>query len=267
MGVSRLAEAGEARLGERDVAGEALVEPPARGPEPPPPRYSRVLAVLLSVVPGWGHVYLGLEAAGFLLFALEALSLFGVLNLALSYQGGHRLLLGRVALSAAVFFCLYSILDVCRRTSRRRFDRLTEAKRLLLREGMVAYLRGDLSGAEREMRAALRLDSREPESLVRLGIVLARAGQPRAARRQLRRARRQDFDAKWWWEIDRELTLLRAARSGAAPRAGRNGLSSHGPSGNGAQAASAGGAEGAARSAADAEAPRTPRGEPHRTEA
>lgn len=182
-----------------------------------PPHHSRLLALILSLVPGWGHVYLGRERAGLCLFTLAAISLFGMLNILLVYSGEHRLLLARSAGGGAVFSLLLSVVDVLRRTSPSRLRRIDDEKARLLRGGMIAYLRNDLEGAEETFRACLRLDGQEVEALLRIGVVTARRGAARRARRWLRRARRMDLDEKWGWEIERELEALRAPPAPGGP--------------------------------------------------
>ena len=55
---------------------------------------------------------------------------------------------------------------------------------------------------------------------MRLGVVLARRGQARAARRWFARARAFDLDDKWKWEIARELERL-PARVGPVEKAAK----------------------------------------------
>jgi hypothetical protein len=180
------------------------------------PRHSRTLAATLSLVPGWGHVYLGREAAGLLLFTLAALSLFLFINLGLMYQGEHRLLLLRISAGSLLFFWLLSLADVMRRTSPGRRRRIEEEKGRLLRAGMISYLRGELAQAEARFRECLKLDHQEVEAVLRLGVIAARSGAAGRARRWLKRARRLDLDGKWSWEIFRELQPLAARPPGKA---------------------------------------------------
>jgi tetratricopeptide (TPR) repeat protein len=177
-------------------------------------RPSRALALILSLVPGWGHVYLANERLGLCLFTLAAIAAFGVIDLLLLYQGVHRLFLARSIAAAGILIWLVSFADVWRRTSPARRQRLGEEKARLLRLGMIAYLRDDLEAAEEAFRACLSLDHQDVEALMRLGVVLARLGQVRAARRWLGRARVFDFEDKWKWQIGRELESL---RSGVQP--------------------------------------------------
>ena len=179
------------------------------------PRPSRALALILALVPGWGHVYLAHEVLGLALFTVAALSAFGLIDLLLLYQGAHRLFFARSAGGLCLLLWLGSFADVWRRTSPVRQRRIGEEKAQFLRVGMIAYLRDDLDSAEEAFRACLSLDRQEVEALMRLGVVLARRRQVRAAHHWLVRARLADLDEKWRWEIDRELARLRAAGQGS----------------------------------------------------
>src|SRR5262245_2665328 len=172
------------------------------------PRHSRVLALVLSLVPGWGHVYLARERLGLLLFTSAAVSVFVWIDLQLLYQGSHRpLFAGSVAVAGGLLW-FANLADVWRRTSPARLKRIGEEKARLLRLGMMSYLRNELEPAEKAFRECLSLDHQEVEVLWRLGVVLARRGQARAARRWFARARAFDFEDKWKWEIARELERL-----------------------------------------------------------
>ena len=59
--------------------------------------------MLLSLVPGWGHVYWGREALGIGIFSAAALAGFGFLNTWLVYQGAGTTTLVWVF---GVVFCL-----------------------------------------------------------------------------------------------------------------------------------------------------------------
>jgi len=173
------------------------------------PYHSRVFAVLLALVPGWGHVYLGRDFIGLTLFSLSALLGFLVFNAYLMMGGEYRMVVIRCGLALHLMVSLFSLLDVWRRTSPRRLNRIEEKMAGLLRDGMISYLRDELGEAENAFRTCLKLDNQEVEALVRLGVVLARKGFHRPARRILRRARSLDLEEKWNWEIERELQALR----------------------------------------------------------
>ncbi len=187
------------------------------------PRHSRGLALVLSLVPGWGHVYLGREGLGLLTFTVTAFGMFLFLNVALIYDGQHRLALARAIASLTVLFWVWSVADVWRRSSSGRRRRLEEEKLRLLRQGMIEYLRDEMEASESTFRACLKLDGFDAEALFRLGVVTSRRGKTAEARRFLRRARREDLDAKWSWEIANELKRLQKGESSTGRRTGPTG--------------------------------------------
>jgi hypothetical protein len=177
-------------------------------------RHSRVLAMVLSLFPGWGHVYLGRERAGLVLFTLVVASAFVMVNSLLVLSGPWRIWLSRPAAAAAILLWAVGVADIVRLTSPRRRRRIEEEKKELLRAGMIAYLKDDLEAAESAFRACLKLDSHEVEALVRLGMVLVHRSRPGRAKAYLRRARALDMEEKWIWEIERDLLKLKKKPKG-----------------------------------------------------
>ncbi len=172
---------------------------------------SRPVALLLSLVPGWGHVYWGRELGGLGIFTLFAVSGFSLLNGLFIYIGGGRGALIAVALTALVGAFLWSWISILRLTSPGRAQ-AREQKRLgSLKEGMVAYLRGDVDAARVAFLACVESDPGDVEALFRLGVICARSDDVRNARRWLRQASKHDLDDKWRWELERELEKLKGA--------------------------------------------------------
>ena len=169
---------------------------------------SRCFAVLLSLVPGWGHVYLGREARGLVLFTVFAIGGFGLLNGLLLYIGWGRSFVLAASGFTALAVWVWACVDIIRLTSPVRRHAEEEDRLKALREGTVRYLRGDLEDAKRAFGRCLKKDPGDVEALFRLGILCARSGDSRGARTYLRRASKLDLDGKWVWEIQRELARL-----------------------------------------------------------
>jgi hypothetical protein len=180
------------------------------------PRPSRLLALVLSLVPGFGHVYLGRERAGLALFTLAAVGGFLVFNAFLVLESPHRLDVARASAAATAALWLGAIAHVVYLTSPRRQRRVEEEKVNLLKSGMIFFLRDEMEAAETAFRTCLKLDRGDVEALVRLGVLYARRGQAGPARRTLRRARSVDVEGKWSWEVERELQDLRGKLTPAA---------------------------------------------------
>jgi hypothetical protein len=174
---------------------------------------SRALALALSAVPGWGHAYWGKEALGLGLFTVFAIACSGLLNGLFIYLGQGRGALIWVSGLLLLAVAAFAWWDIVRRTSPQAVRTAMEARERSLREGTVAYLRGDLDAAAALFKGCADSDPTDVEALFRLGVVTSRAGNAGAARAWLRRALKCDLEDKWRWEIGRELE--RAAEAGA----------------------------------------------------
>ncbi len=168
--------------------------------------------MVLALIPGWGHIYLGKEFQGLVLFTLTAASGFAWLNSLWIYLGAHQPAVFFTAGFFTMAFCLYSLVSVFRATAPWRLERLERQRNQLLWEGMLGFLRSEYQAAEEKFIEGARLDPLDPEPLWRAGIVAARSGSPNAARRLLLKARRLDLEGKWRWEIEQELVGLEKER-------------------------------------------------------
>ncbi len=169
----------------------------------------RAVALLLSVVPGWGHVYWGRESVGLVLFTVVAVCGFAFLNASFIYQGPGR---GVFLWTSGILLCttfVSSGADLFLRTSRERQGRERESRERLLHQGTIAYLKNDFRDAVVLFRECLRINPQDTEALFRLGVTFTRSGERQQALRHLRKAMRFDFDEKWHWEIGREIYRLK----------------------------------------------------------
>ncbi|MBI4602257.1 MAG: hypothetical protein HY721_09885 [Planctomycetes bacterium] len=175
---------------------------------------SRALALALTLVPGWGHVYWGRERLGLGLFTAFAVAAFALFNAVVIYVGVWRslfVLLSSLALCTSV---LGAWVHMARLTSSGRLRVSEERRARSLREGTLAYLRGDLEAARAQFRSCIEDDPVDVEALFRLAVVCARSGDARQASLLFRRTLRLDVEEKWRWEIGRELERLRAQAAG-----------------------------------------------------
>ena len=107
----------------------------------------RIPALLLSLVPGWGHVYWGRESVGIGIFSVAAVVGFAFLNSWLVYQGAGKTTLVWVF---GVVFGLVMVanwIDIFLRTDPERMGEDDRRRRLCMQRGTAAYLQGDLAGA------------------------------------------------------------------------------------------------------------------------
>ena len=172
--------------------------------------------MLLSLVPGWGHVYWGREALGIGIFSAAALVGFGFLNTWLVYQGPGKTTMVWVF---GVVFCLVMAanwIDIFLRTDPARVGEDDRRRKLCIQRGTAAYLQGDLDVALGEFKECLKIEPNCPEALFRIGVLAARQGDIEIARTGLRRALRYDVGGKWTWEIEREFIRLDAEMPASA---------------------------------------------------
>ena len=160
------------------------------------------------MIPGWGHIYLGKEGRGLVLFTLYAIAFFVFLNAISIYMGPSRQALFTVSGVVSVALLIYSVSDTVRISSPRRLERVRRLCDELLWEGMTSFLRCDYDAAEEKFLECSRLDGLDVEPVFRAGVIAARRREIRQAEILFKRARRLDVHYKWDWEIERELQRL-----------------------------------------------------------
>ncbi len=175
---------------------------------------SRVVALLLALIPGWGHIYWSREVLGLSIFTVFAPCFFSLVYSYFLYVGPLRDQWVQASMTFLFLVYVGSWVELFLRTRPARVLAEAEMRADGLAGGMLLYVQGDLDGAARQFLRCLHLDPFDLEAQFRLGIVLARAGATREARRWLRRARKYDREEKWIWEIERELKRL---KSGSDP--------------------------------------------------
>ena len=168
----------------------------------------RLVPLLLSFVPGMGHLWEGRDFKGLVLFALFVAAGGGVLEGALLWSGPGKTEILVVSSLIAAGVWIYSFADLFRLVYEpwRERDRLRRNEHL--REGILCFLRSDYETAEREFLANLRLNPGDPESLFRLAVLCRLRGELGRAKKYLRALRRTDLEEKWSWERAQEEALI-----------------------------------------------------------
>ncbi len=151
-----------------------------------------------------------LRGRGFLGALLMVVGLFGW-NLGLIgflvWQGDRASLMGWGGVVLGALCTLTSFIWTAVTCSSARQKRLREHADRSYQLAMGAYLRDKLPEARVAVEAGLKGSSFDIDLLF-LGWQLARCmGEPRQARKLLRRLRRADLEGKWDWEIEREKEL------------------------------------------------------------
>jgi len=178
-------------------------------------------AMLLSVITGLGHWAMGYRIMGALLLSLFLIGLNGVFlgTVLLSYPQVKQVLLWTCGPGVAALW-LFGIIHIYLITYGRDREALREERRVLLQEGLLGYLRGDLGRARKALKRAVKLDYdwEEPHLQFHFGVVelrlakvldaagrSAKAGRRRRAGLQaFRRCLARDPAAKWLGEIEIE---------------------------------------------------------------
>lgn len=193
-----------------------------------PPR--NLVAVLLSLVSGLGHIYLEHYLLGSLLFALFVCGLNGVF-LASTLQTLERpASLFWSSLALLVTTWVGGLLHAWKLSFGTDRPGLERERVQLLRAGLLDYLRDDLEDASRKLERAVSLDVDwvDPDPLFHLGVVQVRLSERHAKRGDqaaARRARRlalaafrkcaaRDPAGKWRQELESEQRRLNRRLTG-----------------------------------------------------
>ncbi|MBI5368890.1 MAG: tetratricopeptide repeat protein [Planctomycetes bacterium] len=170
----------------------------------------KILAILLSVLPGLGHILLGRCVRGLVLFTAFAFfaNAWGVAPYV--WPAGDEPVSRPGLLAAAAVIWLYTMLDAMRIVYWRERASLARRKKNLFHDALVDYMKGDLRAARRVLRRVLRLDRDDPNAHFLLGIVYQGEGKRWRARRALKRSLVLDESRRWAWEVSRALEELKA---------------------------------------------------------
>lgn len=168
-----------------------------------------VVPVFLSLIPGWGHLWMHRYWRGFLLFTM----FFGSLNtwmMADFFQ--HQLASlawSRIWLALALSIAVFSLADVLRMTLWSRSKSVQIRRRQLLKRAVLHWIRSENGQAEEVINKVLRIDPNDPVALVWAGTIDADGGRHKSAKQYFARALRADDEEKWSTGIRLELQQLR----------------------------------------------------------
>jgi len=165
-------------------------------------RKVRFLPIVLNLISGLGHIWEGRDRRGLVLFILFAFSFFGLLNGLVLVEGPEGAAIAWISFALGLGTWTFGLVDIVRLTHGPRVERIETDRIARIREASERFLRDDIEGAERLLRENLRVDPRDPDSLIRLATILAAQGDRRAVIRCLARLRAADLDGKWAWEAE-----------------------------------------------------------------
>jgi len=170
-------------------------------------------ALVLAVIPGFGHFYLGRQWRGLFVFGLFALAANGMYLAIEMGQGfgdvGEEVF--ALCRGAAVAVWAYSVLHVAHVVRRFETRAVIERKDYHFKRGLVQCLAGSFGSAESEFRAVLKLDPADADARFHLGMTCAALGRSRDAAKAFRRCLADDPGAKWTWEVKGQLDKLKSS--------------------------------------------------------
>jgi len=165
--------------------------------------------LILAVVPGFGHLYVGRYWRGLLVFVIFAIAANGICFARELAPAGARETAVDLCAGAAAAIWLYSVLHVAYLS--RRFERKTvaERKEYHFKRGLTQYVGGAFDEARAEFLTVLRLDPMDIDARFHLGMTCRALGERREAVQSLKRCLADDIDGKWRWEIETQLKELK----------------------------------------------------------
>lgn len=172
----------------------------------------RWTALILAVIPGLGHLYLGRQWRGLMVFALFALAANGMYAAGLMGDREIGIYVFSLCRGAAVAVWLYSLLHVAYLSGRFEPARVGERKDYHFKRGLTQYLSGAFDAAKAEFLTVLKLDPMDIDARFHLAMTHQALGQRRRALRAFKRCLADDLDAKWKWEVGVQLDKARETR-------------------------------------------------------
>ncbi len=168
----------------------------------------KIVPILLTLIPGMGHLWEGKDLKGLVLFSSFAVGAAGILEGMVLWAGEWG---GVIALCSFGWTCLvfgYALIDIFRFTYGPWRQKIELKRKKHLHAGILSFLKSDYEIAEQEFQENLRLMAGDPESLFRLAVISRRRGEIGRARRYLKIAGKNDLCGKWSWECSREEEFL-----------------------------------------------------------
>lgn len=164
------------------------------------------IPLALSIIPGWGHIWLRRGSTGLMIFMLFCASLNVALLMRMDLLPALPDIVGNLASATAAATASFSILDVLRATIWNRSRPVQERRRRILRAATGHLIRREYEQAEEQLERVLRIDPSDPAAWAWLGSLYLATGRSRDARRALRQARFFGREGGWPQVIDAHLS-------------------------------------------------------------
>ncbi|MCZ6690659.1 MAG: tetratricopeptide repeat protein [Planctomycetota bacterium] len=169
----------------------------------------KALAVLLTSIPGLGHVLLDRHPIGVFLFTVFAVSANGALiGARLWVNREHQFFILLLSTLGLLFVYPHAFISIWRLTFGVNDEVRAEARADRLKQAVSHYLRGQLDDAAGILRKLLRQDELDVDCLFYLAMIHRDRGDRTKATRAFRRC--AALNGKWKWEAQQEIQALRS---------------------------------------------------------
>ena len=167
--------------------------------------------LILAVIPGFGHLYLGRHWPGLAVFAVFAIAVNGMYFAHEMAPDDTVEYVFSLCRGAAIAMLAYSLLHVAYVS--RQFERrsVAERKDYHFKRGQQQYVGGAFDEAKSEFLTVLRLDPIDIDARFYLAMSCKALGEGREALKAFRRCLADDLGGKWHWEIETQLKELKEA--------------------------------------------------------
>ena len=172
------------------------------------PATSVIVPILLSTVPGWGHIWVRRNTRGLALFLLFFSSANFALVRLVSSKADNSALPVQLALAFCAGVLFFTLADILRITLWTRSRRVRGQRATLFKRLLVHYLRKEYGQAKEAAERMLRINPYDTTALIYSGMVHQAMGESRRALQMFRRVLRVDTDGKWAHEATREIQAL-----------------------------------------------------------
>jgi len=172
---------------------------------------TRWKGLVLAIVPGFGHLYLGRHWRGLAVFAVFAIAINGMYfahEMASGQTAEHVFDLCRGGAAAMLAYSLLHVAYVSRQFERKS---VAERKDYHFKLGQQQYVGGAFDEAKAEFLTVLKLDPIDIDARFWLGMSCRALGERREAAKSFRRCMADDLGGKWRWEVETQLKGLKEA--------------------------------------------------------
>ncbi len=170
----------------------------------------RVLVPLtLSIVPGWGHIWVHRYNRGLSIFILTCAIANARILLYLNAAEVEYNLLYNACLAAIAGLYVFTFVDIIRLTVWLKGKTVAKRRRGQYRRSLVLFLRGEYEAAAKQAQRMIRTDPLDSSALMVLGMVQRESGDLKKALSTFRRGLKTATSDYWHEDLKREIEVTR----------------------------------------------------------